>query len=66
MCFLMITTNLNVYDNIRTPKIKESITINQWFNLIKESDYSNLISGARNFYKGHPIYESNKALIPAV
>ncbi|TFF34409.1 BT4734/BF3469 family protein [Mucilaginibacter psychrotolerans] len=61
----MITT-LNVYDNLRTPKISNTTTIEQWFELIKQSAYSPLIESARPFGKKHPVYEANKTLIPAI
>lgn len=57
---------LNVYDNHRTPKIKNTIPIEEWFNLIKKSDYSSLIQSARPFGRGIPAYDNVKASIPAV
>ena len=61
-----MTNTFNVYENMRTPKIQNTTTIDQWFNLIKKSNYSSLIEGARPFGKKHPIYEDNKRLIPAI
>lgn len=61
-----MTNTFNVYDNMRTPKISNTITIEQWFKLIKKSDFSALIESARPFGKKHPVYEANKAAIPAI
>ncbi len=61
-----MNTLFNVYANIRTPQTTETTTIQNWFNLIKKSEYSNVIESARPFGKGHSVYESNKAAIPAI
>jgi len=56
----------NVYDNIRTPQVKNFTTIDQWFNLIQNSKFSGIISQARSFGKGDPLYDNIKATLPAI
>jgi len=63
---LTMIKELNVYDNIRSPQVKDFITIEEWFFLIKESKYSQLIVQARSFGKAHLIYDSVKATLPAI
>lgn len=57
---------LNVYDNIRTPQIKNTSTIEQWFQLIQKSEYSDIILQARKFGKEHIMYDALKATVPAI
>ncbi|MES2265571.1 MAG: primase alpha helix C-terminal domain-containing protein [Bacteroidota bacterium] len=57
---------LNEYDNIRTSKISKTTTIEQWFDLIKKSEYSASITAARPFGKKHPMYVNVKYSVPAI
>lgn len=61
-----MTQQLNVYDNIYTPTVQNYTTIKEWFNLIKKSEFTQIILQARNFGKGSKIYDSLKATVPAI
>lgn len=54
---------LNYYKCISKPTVSKNISIEEWTNLIKESQYSNVIEMARN---GCLDYDSTKAAIPCV
>jgi hypothetical protein len=57
---------LNTYDNIRTPRINQlPVSVENWFEQIKKSEFSSVIESARRFGKGHPIYDNIKTAIPA-
>ncbi|MGF7075308.1 hypothetical protein [Mucilaginibacter sp. 3215] len=56
----------NTYNNIRSPKVKEFTTIDEWFSLIKESEHSDKILKARPFGKKHEDYEEPKSKLPTI
>lgn len=55
--------SVNLYSNIKNPRIGQTITINQWFDLIKHSDHSSTIISARN---GHIAYDYTKSSLSAI
>lgn len=54
---------LNTYANVRQPQISQSITINDWLQQIKNSEYSDLITKAR---KGEIDYNQTKLSLPCI
>ncbi|MVN92030.1 BT4734/BF3469 family protein [Mucilaginibacter aquatilis] len=61
-----MSIRLNVYDNIFSPKVQNFTTATEWFNLVKDSNFKEEINAARQFSKGHNIYEFVKRSVPAV
>lgn len=58
---------INLYQNLKSPTVSQSINIHEWFDQIKNSKHSKLIQSARFFGKGSNGYESIKTnLIPCV
>ena len=54
-------TNLNTYQCVSKPTVTNTVTITEWLNQIKSSDYSQLIESAR---AGLIDYNSTKASLP--
>ena len=54
---------INAYDSITKPKVTSTLSINDWFEKIKYSDFSEQIQQAR---AGKLDYDSTKASIPCV
>jgi hypothetical protein len=48
---------INIYQNVKSPKITHTITVNTWLKNIKESKHSALIETARKFGKGSKSYD---------
>lgn len=61
-----MTNKFNVYSNIYTPKVKDYTTISEWFDLIKQSDYSQSILAVRKHDRESSFYKSQKATFPAI
>lgn len=49
------------YENIENPKIQKTLTVDEVLNIIKNgNEYLPIINTAREYGKGHPLYESLK------
>ena len=59
----MYQFQINTYENIRKPSIKSTIVIEEWFKLIKSSNYSDDIIKARN---GILDYNKTKLSLPCI
>lgn len=57
---------INSYQSVAHPTVQSIINIKDWFDQIKLSQYSALISEARKFSKGELMYENIKKSIPCV
>lgn len=57
---------VNLYDNIKSPKIKSTISIDEWFAMIQNSKHKDLILAARQYQKGSTQYDGIKSMIPCV
>jgi hypothetical protein len=54
---------LNTYASVRQPQVQQTLTINDWFRKIKNSEYSSTITQARNGLKD---YNTTKFSLPCV
>ena len=59
----MNTFQINAYKSIKSPKVDSTIPITDWFTLIKNSSYSDLITKAR---LGNLDYDKTKGSLPCV
>lgn len=59
----MHTFTVNTYGCIKQPKVVSTIPVNEWFNLIRESNYSTQISEVR---QGLLDYDKIKSTLPSV
>jgi hypothetical protein len=61
---LIFMGNLSYFHNVKSPKTNITVSSEEWFSMIKHSDYSRAIQAARN---GELDYESVKTtMVPAV
>ena len=58
--------SVNVYQNVSKPTVNQTISIYDWLEKIKSSEYSETIKQARIFGKDSDIYKSIKKSIPCV
>ena len=58
-----MTPTLNYYNNIQNMNVVSGITSTKWFNLVKESKYSERITAARN---GELDYNQTKRELPCI
>gem|GEM_PF-837742 len=57
----LVTTKFNVFKNLNTPPtVKDYTTIEDWFNLIKSSDYTDKILEARQYPRKSKEYDKIK------
>ena len=58
--------HLNYYNNLKSPEIKKTISIEEYVNHIRDGYLTKTILNARNEGKGSPKYERAKNLRPCV
>lgn len=63
---MLNTFQVNLYDNIKSPQVNSTISVNEWFAMIRTSEHTNLITAAREYPKGSPQYDGIKSIIPCV
>jgi hypothetical protein len=58
--------NLNTYASVSQPQVQKTITLVDWLNKIKTSEFSTQITEARKYTKGDVFYDETKASLPCV